>query len=42
MTPPNKRASLDAAVAFSLLFGRHLRRTSDLERSAPLSAVAIR
>jgi hypothetical protein len=27
--PPNKRASLDAAGAFSLLFGRECRRASE-------------
>ena len=30
---PNKRAALDAAVAFSLLFGREWRRASEPERS---------
>ncbi len=29
---PNRRAPLDAAVAFSLLFGRQLRRASEPER----------
>jgi len=33
---PNPRASLDAAVAFSLLFGAHWRRASEPERSMKL------
>jgi hypothetical protein len=32
MTSPNTRAPLDAAVAFSLLFGGHWRRASEPER----------
>jgi hypothetical protein len=32
---PNRRAALDAAVAFSLLFGRQLRRASEPERWVP-------
>ena len=31
---PNQRASLDAAVAFSLVSGRHWRRASEPERYA--------
>ncbi len=32
---PNKRASLDAAIAFCLFFGAQWRRASEPERSTP-------
>jgi len=38
---PNQRASLDAAIAFSLLFGRLGRRASEPERSDYSAAATI-